>query len=362
MSQPPIDVERERSTGMSIDKVISTEMRRRGSEEAEGLIHTLYDAAYEAEGEPLTFKAAKALHESVDTADVVVITGGAGVWPRLPHGESDGPLGAAAIAGTLTLACGARPIIMTEERNLASYENSVRGCGFNVVSADELRRRNIAKYPAVTVEPYPEEQDAGEEKAETIFAEYDPSAVIGVEKIGPNREEVYHTWYGAEHVGRAKMAPLFDVATDEETLTIGFGDGGNELGMGKIEDEVRDAHPYGETCQCGCGGGVATRVAADHVVVGGTSNWAAYGTAAMLAILSESPDAFHSPDDESRMLEWNAFAGSSDGLLSRPLPMVDGTEKATQTAMVQLLRNIVENRFAETERSDTETVSRNEFE
>lgn len=332
-------------------------MRKQGREEAVGLIPGLYEAAHEAEGGPLTYETAKALHESVDTGDVVIITGGAGVWPRLPHGESDGPLGAAAMAGTLTLARGARPIILTEERNLESYENSVRACGFNVVSTDELHRRNTDRYPAVAVESYPEEQEAGEKAAEALFEEHDPAAVIGVEKIGPNREEVYHTWFGAEHVGRAKIAPLFDLANERGRLTIGFGDGGNEIGLGKIEDAVRELHPYGEMCQCGCEGGIATRVAADHIVIGGTSNWAAYGTAAMFAILTDSPDAFHSPDDEARMLEWNAFAGSSDGSISRPLPMVDGTDKETQVAIVQLLNNIVENRFKRETRADEDTVS-----
>src|SRR5258707_3766177 len=58
--------------------------------------------------------------------------------------------------------------------------------------------------------------------------------------------------------------------------TTGIGDGGNEIGMGKIPwDVIRRNIPNG--------GLVACRVPTDHLIVCGVSNWGAYGLAAGVA-------------------------------------------------------------------------------
>jgi hypothetical protein len=56
-------------------------------------------------------------------------------------------------------------------------------------------------------------------------------------------------------------------------VTIGIGDGGNEIGMGAIPWRVIRANiPNGATVAC--------RVATDYLIVAGISNWGAYGLAA----------------------------------------------------------------------------------
>ncbi|HMP15928.1 MAG TPA: DUF4392 domain-containing protein, partial [Gemmatales bacterium] len=56
---------------------------------------------------------------------------------------------------------------------------------------------------------------------------------------------------------------------------IGIGDGGNEIGMGKLPWEVLRANIV-------LGGKIACRVPTQHLLVAGTSNWGAYALAAGL--------------------------------------------------------------------------------
>jgi len=105
-----------------------------------------------------------------------------------------------------------------------------------------------------------------------------PSALIAIEKLGPNQQGVYHMVKGHDSSAfQAKAGRLFDAARPRGILTIGVGDRGNEIGMGAIADTVRQVLPYGSICQCPCGGGVADATEVDVVVPGTCSNWGAYG-------------------------------------------------------------------------------------
>ena len=63
--------------------------------------------------------------------------------------------------------------------------------------------------------------------------------------------------------------------------TIGIGDGGNEIGMGKVRDLVRKHIPHGEEIAC-C-------VGADQLITAGVSNWGGYALATALHILHNCP-------------------------------------------------------------------------
>lgn len=338
-------VEEIETPARSIDQLVTVEMRVKGL--PSGVIWKMNEAATEAEGEIPILSAAKALWKTVDEGDTVIITTGAGGPPWLPHGETDGPQGAIGLAHGLAVASGAKPVLVTEERSTEPLKAAARACGLNTLPYDQLSKRS----KAVSVISYTEDDDEAEEAAEKIYDKYDPSALIAVEKMGPNKHEVYHSLTGHDITeDHAKMGPLFDMSSKYDVLTVGVGDGGNEIGLGKIEEEIRDIQPYGDECVCPCEGGVATRIAADHVVIGGTSNWGAYGVEALLALLGENTDAMHSPDDEIRMLEFSVMEGSNDGLYGRPLMLVDGTSKETQRGIISMINNTIENHLTEVHR------------
>lgn len=104
--------------------------------------------------------------------------------------------------------------------------------------------------------------------------------------------------------------------------TIGVGDGGNELGLGKFAwtdlaarlDGVADPR-------------ILCHVAADHAVLGGTSNWAAYGLAAATAIAAGRPEAFAGITSEGQRALIEAMVRNGpavDGLTRRFETTVDG--------------------------------------
>jgi hypothetical protein len=105
--------------------------------------------------------------------------------------------------------------------------------------------------------------------AENLFRMFTPAASHDCPHSMRGRDLSAHT---------APMHLWFEHAARLSLPTIGIGDGGNEIGMGKIPwDVIRRNVPNG--------GLIACRVPTDHVIVAGVSNWGAYALAAGVALL-----------------------------------------------------------------------------
>src|SRR5438552_2245109 len=111
-------------------------------------------------------------------------------------------------------------------------------------------------------------------------------------------------------------------------VTIGVGDGGNEIGMGNIR--ARFAKRRGLAARIG------SVVRVDHLVVAGVSNWGAYGIVAHLGRLAGRA-LLHTPDDERRLVAACVAAGACDGVTRRHEPTVDGLPGDAPAARVGLL-------------------------
>lgn len=332
--------------GEAIDRLISVEIRF-GSGLPRGVTHRLYEVARSCQGKPLTFLAATHLQQRVHPGDHVLIVTGAGMAPGLPRGETDGPLGAAALARAIDVGLHAKPVLVSEERNLAPYVAAVQAAGL-AVDADLFPHRS----GCAVAEPFPLGIEAGKHEAARLFQRYQPAAVIFVEKGGPNRAGVFHTILGIQRPpdAMANAHLLADEATASGTLTIGIGDGGNEIGFGLVRDAVQDIQPYGRTCQCPCSEGIATVTATDVLVAAAVSNWGAYGIVAALAAALGDVDVLHDATTEARMLERCVAAGGMDGVYARMIPYVDGTSAAVQTSLITILHEIVGNSFKTVQR------------
>jgi D-glutamate cyclase len=142
--------------------------------------------------------------------------------------------------------------------------------------------------------------------------------LIYVEKAGPAADGRCYTMRGrdiTEHHERFNKRFLPDGS--ERIQTIGIGDGGNEIGMGKVPHEtVVKNIPNGDLVHC--------RVPTDHLIVAGVSNWGAYALAAGVYVLRgvRPPADLFDPDREREILE----------VMVREGPLVDGvTGKQTAT-------------------------------
>ncbi len=325
--------------GEYVDRLCNTEMRMKGL--PRGVTYPLYEAARQKQGAPLTYLAARGLMESVGSGDFVVLLTGAGMPPWLPSGETDGPLGAVSLARALAKGLGARPVYISEERNLAPVFAASTAAGVSIVSRDDIEQRAEA---ALAV-PYPLGQEGALAKAKDLLDDFEPKAIISVEKTGPNEKGVFHTITGVEipSDGQAHVYRMMEEAQRRGILTIGIGDGGNELGYGLIVEDVQELQDYGRRCQCPCGSGIATVVSADVLVSAAVSNWGAYGIAACLAHMLEDRDVLHDANTEYRMLEACAMAGALDGVYGSQILAVDGIDWQTQQSLITMLHSIVAN-------------------
>jgi hypothetical protein len=104
------------------------------------------------------------------------------------------------------------------------------------------------------------------------------------------------------------------------TITIGIGDGGNEIGMGKIAwDTIRRNIPNGAVIAC--------RVPTDYLIVAGVSNWGGYALAAGVALLRDQrlDPALFDVEKERELLRVMVEQGPLvDGVTAQPTVAVDG--------------------------------------
>jgi hypothetical protein len=310
-----------------------------------GVIGALYEAARAHHRRPLTLLAAERLRQAIRPGERVFLTSGWVMPGYYPVGETDGPIGAAALARALALALDAKPVILTEETMLEITAASCRGAGLNVLSEAAVERAPRPPHAGnlhALVLPFPIDDEQALKETTRLFDQYRPKAVIAIEKNGPNRKGVYHMVGGFDNSDCvAKAGRLFAEAARRKVLTIGIGDRGNEIGFGAIQETPRRLLPFGRKCTCPCGAGVVDATVVDVLVTAAVSNWGAYGIAACLAALLDRPEILHDAATESRMLRCCIDAGGVDGFSCRPIPVTDGMQEAVHVGLVTLLNEIV---------------------
>ncbi|MCZ2342048.1 MAG: DUF4392 domain-containing protein, partial [Bacteroidales bacterium] len=163
-----------------------------------------------------------------------------------PAMETDGPLGAVFLHRAFT-ALGLAPVILAEP---------------------ECRRALLAGMQqqgvfAPTDVPVFQLDSEGQLTADTrnLFTH-----TIALERVGPATDGRCYTMRGIDVTDR--MMPFHQLFRSP-TWTIGIGDGGNEIGMGKLPHTlVSEQIPNGDRIHC--------RIPTDHLIVAGVSNWGAY--------------------------------------------------------------------------------------
>lgn len=338
------DLELCKIVGESVDRIISAQVFMSGG--AAGLTtrnvtKELYEAARELQGEPLTYLAARALLERVSPRRTVLICAGFFDPPSMID-EADGPLGAALMARSLCVALDATPVLVTEVANMERMAQLTRAAGLEVLDF-ELARTTPFK---AAVMPLPIDPGRAERVSSEIFDRTDPAALITIEKPSPNVKGYYHTGVGlnvTDVVG--KVSFLVDAARARGVLSIGLGDGGNEVGMGRILAACQEILPTGARCGCPCGSGIAAATETDILVVGAVANWAGYGIEACLAAALGMPEAIHSLAEERRVTEAASHAGLIDPTTGLANGWVDGTPPICSESMLELMRQMVELRL-----------------
>ena len=221
---------------------------------------------------------------------VLVVTG----FPIPPRNvpETDGPPGALAIAKAVERMGGRAEILSYPEVEAALGE-------FNV---------NFVRSPR------PE----------------DYSAIVAVETPGRGKDGKARSMSGIP-VERDIFDWVFIEAKELGIPTIGIGDGGNEVGMGKIKDLVVEHIPKGEL--------IASTVETDELITSAVSNWGAYGLVAQLSI--ETGENLLSGWDEREVVRALVRAGIIDGVSKRLEESVDGIPIEIHEEMFKVLTSLI---------------------
>jgi hypothetical protein len=238
---------------------------------------------------PGDFEAACRSLAETPNAGLAIVTGFLIPHAQPPSGETDGPLGALFLARSL-VPLGVRVALVTDPFCRRALSIGLEACGLG------------ATVPLITLPPpgHPWEVYLQLDWRKSFQGHFPLTHLLAVERVGPNhtteslrrqtgtrteelaqfeqevplnRRERCYSLRGRDLT--AYMCPahlLFEAAKRQvpRLTTIGIGDGGNEIGMGKIPWAVIKRNIPN-------GGLIACRVPTDYLIVCGLSNWGAYG-------------------------------------------------------------------------------------
>jgi len=269
-----------------------------------------------------------ACHSLADAAQpsLAIVTGFFIPTASPPSGETDGPLGALFLARAL-VPLGIHVVLVTDAFCATALQVGLEACG-------------LAKQVAlITLPSYAESQQLGHEAYwQRFLGEAGPiTHLLALERVGPSHAESRCFSMRGRDITEL-MSPahwLLEAAVPAQPriVTLGIGDGGNEIGMGKIaRDVIARNIPRGELVAC--------RVPADHLIVCGISNWGAYGLAAGVRYLRGAAvdEILFDVSRELDLLEMMVRHGPLvDGVTGLQAATVDGLDFATYAEVLRRL-------------------------
>lgn len=162
---------------------------------------------------------------------------------------------------------------------------------------------------------------------EDLLQRYQPKALISIERCGRNSQNDYANMRGVSIAGEtASIDTLFELASGrDDILTVGIGDGGNEIGMGNLQDVIAK-----ELSLTPC------TVTVDELIVATTSNWGAYALTAWLEVLS-GRELLPPYGEMAAYLKRIVSLGCVDGVTKKQEPTVDGFSPSVEEEIYQAL-------------------------
>lgn len=319
--------------GRSVDELIACDVL------AYGVIGPLFGAALEAQGgTPLSLAVARLLVDRLRGEGSALLLTGLMLPGMRPHGETDGPLGTAALARALSYGLDT-PVAVAVEAELAGMMATVlRRAGLQIVAPEDLVASR-GRRPAAAVLALPTDDAAAREAARRWIEALDLRVAVSVERNGINRDGRYCMVNGADltdGIGRGAM--VFAECTAAGVPTVGIGDRGNELGFGAVSPFVSRLLPKGP---------VAADVTAATLCLPATiSNWGCYGVATCLAAILDDAELLHSAAMEHGLAEAALAGGAIDGMSGRAELMADGIAVEVSAAIATLLGEVFRARSA----------------
>ena len=172
--------------------------------------------------------------------------------------ETDGPVGTALLAAAMA-ACGVPARIAVDTPSVEAVRSAVRATEEDV-AVDEIVLSEEGAIDATT----------------RLWRQENLSHVVAIERCGRSADGRPRNMRGVDV--SPWTLPLDTLFEGGDWTKLAVGDGGNEIGMGKLPPGLISQHvPNGAEIAC--------VTSCDHLVVAGVSNWGAYGLMAALAVL-----------------------------------------------------------------------------
>jgi len=209
-------------------------------------------------------------------------------------GETDGPVGTAELAAALE-ALGCAVTAAADAPAFPMLTAALQAAGAEA---------QAVLIPAAGTEDF----------CAALAAEVRPDVFIALERPGKGADGHFHNMRGGIiDPGVADTDCLLSLAHDAGAVTVGIGDGGNELGMGALR--ALAPRPHGQA--------IAAVQPADYALTAGVSNWWGPGLAALLSH-ETGRQLLPTAERETAILQAVVDAGGVDGCDGQSALRVDG--------------------------------------
>ncbi len=215
--------------------------------------------------------------------------------------ETDGPVGALILYKALTL-LGATPVLVCCE-NMANL----------LAENYQVFALNSGNLPQALQE------------TQQALDYYKPQVVISIERPGLCANGCYHNMHGEDI--SAKAACFDHFMTQANCPTIAIGDGGNEIGMGKVKESLSEFDIIPAITSC------------DELIVADISNWGVYGILAFLSLWSKR-DLLNEINPET-LLKYLSKLGSVDGVTHENTLTEDGLPAEEGIKLIKEIRSLI---------------------
>ncbi|MTI70276.1 MAG: DUF4392 domain-containing protein [Firmicutes bacterium] len=224
-------------------------------------------------------------------------------------GETDGPIGAISLAKALEK-LGKKVIIITDSYSKELLETCSKLKDFKG-NLEIINKENAEK------------------TCDELIKKYNPSHIVAVERPSKAKDNRFYSMTGEDITEYVANTDTF--FNNSNSVTIAIGDGGNEIGMGKIYDHIKREVKFGEKI---C---AVTKV--DHLIVSGVSNWGAHGLVAAISVLTNKL-LLHDCQREYELLKGITEIGSVDGYTKKNTLSVDGFSLESNLRIIEKLITI----------------------
>lgn len=222
------------------------------------------------------------------------------------YAETDGPPGAVVIGSALNQ-LGYKVVHVTDRY------------------AAEIMDKTGGDYSSVVEFPITDD-DASIEFARDLLSELNPSVLVAIERCGLTDEGKYRNMRGRDITDyNARIDHLFH----SNVPSVGIGDGGNEIGMGNLAEEVTQVESLVK---------IPCVTQTSKLMLASVSNWGGYGLAAALSALS-GRNLLPSIEEEQQLLRDTVDLGAVDGMSAKQEYKVDGFTIEENSETLQALHD-----------------------